>query len=166
MLVARCSAVCLLFTSQHVNRLSRVVSCCSQIPVRNLLFSARRSLRPCQFLFLAFLCVPLGSCYSYLAARRLLLSVFNFFKGPKLFTLMNLNVTRLFRSIGVGLYLWEHNLGLIFQKEFLISAPMLKQLTADRCLLLDLATGRLRLIISSRSSFIAVLYSLIVFRVR
>ena len=73
------AAVCLLFRSQHANRLSHLVSCCSQIPVRNLLFSARRSLRAAQFLFFASLCVPLGSCYSYLAARRLLLSIFIFF---------------------------------------------------------------------------------------
>ena len=36
------AAVCLLFISQHANHLLHLVSRCSQIPVRNLLFSARR----------------------------------------------------------------------------------------------------------------------------
>ena len=73
------AGVCLLFISQHANRLLHLVSRCSHIPVRNLLFYARRSLRPPQFLFLASLCIPLRSFNSYLAARRLLLYVFNFF---------------------------------------------------------------------------------------
>ena len=73
------AVVFLLFISQHANRLLHFVSRYSQIPVRILLFSARRSIRLAQFLFFASLCVPLRSCYSYLAARRLLLSFFNFF---------------------------------------------------------------------------------------
>ena len=36
------AAVCLLFISQHANHLLHLVSRCSQIPVRNLLFSSRR----------------------------------------------------------------------------------------------------------------------------
>ena len=87
------------------------------MPVQNLLFSDRRSLRAAKFLFLASLCVPLGTSYSYLAARRLLLSVFIFIfliREPKLFTLMTINVTPIFRYNGVGLNLWEHNLGQIF----------------------------------------------------
>ena len=56
---------------------------------------------------------------------------------------MNLNVTRSFRSNWMGLNLWEHNLGLIFKKEFLIFCILFKQLTAERCPLLDLAAGHL-----------------------
>ena len=57
---------------------------------------------------------------------------------------MNLNVTRSFRSNWMGLNLWEHNLGQIFKKEFLIFCILFKQLTAERCPLLDLATGHLQ----------------------
>ena len=70
------AAVCLLFISQHANRLLHLVSRCSQIPVWNILLSAHRTFRPAQFLFFVLFCVTLHSCYSYLTARRLLLPVF------------------------------------------------------------------------------------------
>ena len=99
------AAFFLPFISQYANRLLHLVSRCSQIPVRNLLFSARRSLRPAQFFFLS-------ASHSVLVTRILLLADCCFLflicliliKCQKLFTLMNLNLTRGFRSNGVGLF--------------------------------------------------------------
>ena len=98
---SRCVAVCLVLTLQYANRphtlflvarRSLFEICCVLIAARFALLSSffRFSfLRPARFL------------YSYLAICRWLLSVF--FKGPKLLTLMTLNVTLNFRSNEVGL---------------------------------------------------------------
>ena len=94
LIVARCSsllAICYLFLTQQISSHTNArrtlqsayylhhctliashtwfLSSCTQIPVLDLLYSARRSLPAAQYFFLASLCVPLRSCFSYLAAR-------------------------------------------------------------------------------------------------
>ena len=98
------------------------------IASQTLFLVARRSLFEICCFLLADRFALLNSCFSLLFASHsvlvtgiLLLAdscfliLISLIKGPKLFTLMTLNLTRIFRSIGLGLNLWEHNLGQIFQ---------------------------------------------------
>ena len=125
----------------HADRFALLTSCFSILfASRSVLVSRVLLLADCCFLFFIFL-----------------------IKGLKLFTLMTSNVTPNFTSNGVGLKLWGRNWGQIFQKNSSF-CTLSNQPTTDQRPMLDLATGHLRLIISTRCSFKAIFNSLIVFR--
>ena len=135
------------------------------IASHTLFLVARRSLFKICCSLIADRFALLSSCFSLFYASHsvlvtliLLLTDYYFLillfliKGPKLFTLMTLNVTPIFMSNWVGLNLWERNLRQIFSKIIPYSCTLLNnpQLIGALCSI----------------SFIAVLCSLIVFRVR
>ena len=177
-----------LFASYHVNLLLTDARRSLQsayysdhstlITSRTFFLVARRSLFEICCFLLADRFALLSSCFSLLFAshtvlvtRILLLAdccfLFLFFliEWPKLFTLMTLNVTPFLDLTGWDL-IYGSTTRVKYFKNNSFFCTLFKQLTADRCPLLDLATGHLRLIISSRCSFIAVICSLIVFRIR